>query len=211
MRISDLELGLRIGRKINPARLRQDAGRKRKEGQMLVLVVGPSGAGKDTLLNAARRDLASNPRFRFVRRTITRPADPGGEDHEPVTDAVFLTRDFALQWGAHGLRYGIPSDIATDIALGMCVVANVSRGVIATAAERYPTRVIEVTAPPEVLAARLAARGRESAADVAARLARAVQLSESVPVETVMNDSTLAEGSARFLAALSRAAAANIP
>ena len=173
---------------------------------MLVLVVGPSGAGKDSLLNAARRDLAADPRFRFVRRTITRSADPGGEDHEPVTEAEFLTRDFALQWGAHGLRYGIPADIATDIALGIVVVANVSRGVIETAAARYPTRVIEVTAPPEVLAARLAARGRESAADVAARLTRSVRLPESVPVETVMNDSTMGEGSARFLAALTRAA-----
>ena len=173
---------------------------------MLVLVVGPSGAGKDSLLNAARRDLASDPRFRFVRRAITRAADPDGENHEPVTEAEFLTRDFALQWGAHGLRYGIPADIAVDIACGVAVVANVSRGVIETAAAQYPTRGIEVTAPPEVLAARLAARGRESAADVAARLARAVALPSAVPVDRVMNDSTLAEGVARFLAALTRAA-----
>lgn len=173
---------------------------------MLVLVVGPSGAGKDTLLNAARQDLATDRRFRFVRRTITRSADPGGEDHEPVTEAEFLTRDFALQWGAHGLRYGIPADIAADIAVGIVVVANVSRGVIETAAAHFPTRVIEVTAPPEVLSTRLAARGRESAADVAARLTRSVRLPDSVPVETVMNDATLAEGSARFLAALTRSA-----
>jgi len=173
---------------------------------MLVLVVGPSGAGKDTLLNAARLDLAADQRFRFVRRTITRPADPDGEDHEPVTEAEFLTREFALQWGAHGLRYGIPADIAADIARGTTVIANVSRGVIETAATSYPTRVIEVTAPPDILATRLAARGRESAADVAARLARSVGLPASVPVETVMNDSTLADGVARFLAALTRSA-----
>lgn len=173
---------------------------------MLVLVVGPSGAGKDTLLNTARQNLVSDRRFRFVRRAITRPADPGGEDHEPLTEAEFLARDFALQWCAHGLHYGIPADIATDLALGITVIANVSRGVIETAAARYPTCVIEVTAPPEVLAARLTARGRESAADVAARLARSVPLPNSVPVETVMNDSTLAEGSAGFLAALTRVA-----
>lgn len=173
---------------------------------MLVLVVGPSGAGKDTLLNAARRALAGDVRFHFVRRVITRPADPGGEDHEPVTEANFATWQFALQWQAHGLRYGIPADVADDVARGVTVVANVSRGVIAEAATRFPVRVIEVTAPPQVLAARLAARGRESATDIAARLARDVPLPTHIETETVMNDATPEIGVERFLAALSRAA-----
>ena len=91
-----------------------------------------------------------------MRRVITRPADPGGEDHEPVTEAEFAARDFALQWQAHGLHYGIPADIAVDLAAGLVVVANVSRAVIADAADHFPVRVIEVTAPPHILAARLA-------------------------------------------------------
>jgi phosphonate metabolism protein PhnN/1,5-bisphosphokinase (PRPP-forming) len=169
---------------------------------MLILVVGPSGAGKDTLLGLARAALADDPRYRFVRRVITRPADAGGEDHEPVTEAAFALRRFALQWRAHGLSYGIPLDVEPDIARGVTVIANTSRGVIAAAAARYPTRVIEVTAPPEVLAERLAARGRESAADVAARLARAVAIPAGVDVRTVMNDATPEAGAARFLAAL---------
>jgi phosphonate metabolism protein PhnN/1,5-bisphosphokinase (PRPP-forming) len=173
---------------------------------MLVLVVGPSGAGKDTLLNAARRALAGDARFRFVRRVITRQADPGGEDHEPATEAEFATRDFALQWQAHGLRYGIPADIAGDLASGVVVVANVSRAVIDEAAARFPVRVIEVTAPPQVLAERLAARGRETAANIAARLARAVPLPGNVEVETVLNDAAPEIGTERFLAALNRAA-----
>src|ERR1700722_14225051 len=137
---------------------------------MLVLVVGPSGAGKDTLLDAARWALTDDPRFRFVRRVIPPPADAGGEAHEPVTEAEFATCDFALAWQAHGLHYGIPADIAADLDAGRVVVANVSRGVIAEAARWFPVRVIEISAPPQVLAARLAARGRESASDVAARL-----------------------------------------
>lgn len=169
---------------------------------MLILVVGPSGAGKDTLLGAAREALAGDPGFRFVRRVITRPADAGHEDHEPATDSDFATRAFALRWSAHGLSYGIPLDIETDLARGVSVVANVSRGVIEQAAKRYPTRVILVSASPDVLAARLAARGRETAADVAARLARDVALPEGVPVTTVMNDATPQVGAARFLAAL---------
>ena len=88
------------------------------------------------------------------------------------------------------------------------VVANVSRTVIADAARLFPTRVIEVTAPSDVLAARLAARARETAADVAARVSRRVALPDHVHVETVVNDASLAEGVARFLAALTRAASA---
>jgi phosphonate metabolism protein PhnN/1,5-bisphosphokinase (PRPP-forming) len=171
-------------------------------GHMLVLVVGPSGAGKDTLLAAARQALAEDARFRFVRRVITRPAYAGGEDHESVSEAVFTTRDFALQWHAHGLRYGIPIDIAEALACGVTVVANVSRSVIAQAADRFPVQVIEVTAPPELLAARLATRGRETPADAAARLARQVKLPAGVSVQTVVNDASPEEGARRFLAAL---------
>src|SRR5579863_6477078 len=129
---------------------------------MLVLVVGPSGAGKDTLLDAAKQALAGDPRFYFVRRVITRPADAGGEAHEAVTDEEFARRDFALQWQAHGLRYGIPADALSD---NRVAVANVSRTVIAEAVQRFAARVIEITASPAVLAARLGARGREDAAD----------------------------------------------
>ena len=175
---------------------------------MLVLVVGPSGAGKDSLLDGARAALAADDRFRFVRRAITRPAEAGGEAHEALSDADFLTHQaaggFALDWQAHGLRYGIPRDIEADLAAGRVVVANVSRAVIETARQRYPTRVIEITAPTEVLARRLAARGRESATDIAERLARSVPLAGDV--EQVMNDGTLEKGIARFVAALNRAA-----
>lgn len=170
---------------------------------MLVLVVGPSGAGKDTLLLAAQQALADDPRFHFVRRVITRAADAGGEAHEAVTPQEFAESAFALQWHVHGLSYGIPADAIQHAPV---VVANVSRTIVAEAARRYPVRVIEVTAPQDVLAERLASRGRESAADVSARLARSVALPLGVVVETVMNDASLAEGLARFLAALNRAA-----
>src|ERR1700710_2610294 len=97
---------------------------------MLVLVVGPSGAGKDTLLGIARAALAHNPKIRFVRRVITRPDDAGGEDHEAISETDSAARSFALQWQAHDLHYGIPADITDDLAQGHAVVANVSRGVI---------------------------------------------------------------------------------
>jgi ribose 1,5-bisphosphokinase len=173
---------------------------------LLVLVVGPSGAGKDTLLDAARLALAGDARFRFVRRTITRPADAGGEAHRPVTEAEFAALHFALSWQAHGLHYGIPADIEGDLVAGRVVVASVSRTVIADAAQRFPVRVIEITAPPDLLAARLVDRGREAASDIAARLARSIALPPGIPVETVVNDATIERGAVRLIAVLSRAA-----
>jgi ribose 1,5-bisphosphokinase len=171
---------------------------------MLVLVVGPSGAGKDTLLDAAKQALADNRRFRFVRRVVTRAADAGGEAHEAVTEAEFAKRDFVLQWQAHGLRYGIPADAITD---GIVTVANVSRSIICDAAQRLRVRVIEVTASQDILAARLTSRGREDAAEIAARLTRKVAIPSDIRVQTVVNDGSMDDGLKRFLAALNRAAA----
>ncbi len=172
---------------------------------MLVLVVGPSGAGKDTLLNMARTTLAGDARFRFVRRVITRRVDAGGEDHEPVSDTEFAARAFALSWEAHGLHYGIPADVADDIARGVVVVANVSRSIIAEAAARFPVRVIEVTASAEVLEARLLARGRETAADVALRLARRIPFPHGIDVATVVNDSFPEAGAEQLIMHIARA------
>jgi ribose 1,5-bisphosphokinase len=177
---------------------------------MLILIVGPSGAGKDTLLTAAREALRDDPRFLFARRAITRPPRDGDEDHEVVDPASFEMRRaagaYALWWDAHGLRYGIASEIGLHLAEGRVVVASVSRGVIADAARRFPVRVIEITAPPELLAQRLAARGRESATQIGERLTRTVPLTDGVETVTIVNDSTVEVGTGRLLAALTRAA-----
>lgn len=173
---------------------------------MLILIVGPSGAGKDTLLNGVRETLGEHAPVRFVRRVITRPGDMGEESHESVSEQAFHTRqeagDFALTWRAHGLHYGIPADIGLDLAQGRIVIANVSRAVVAEAAERFPVAVIEIGAPADTLARRLAARGREDAVDVARRLSRAIELPLPVERERVINDGTPAQGVRKLLAAI---------
>ena len=178
---------------------------------MLVPVVGPSGAGKDTLLAAARARLAGDARFVFARRCITRPAEAGGEDHVAMSVPEFeRLRDaggFAFWWAAHGLLYGVPREVEAALTARRVVVANLSRTVLPEAAARWPTRALLITAPAEVLATRLAARGREDAADIAARLAREADLPPGLEVETVMNDASVQEAVARVLAALNRAAA----
>ncbi|MBY0329457.1 MAG: phosphonate metabolism protein/1,5-bisphosphokinase (PRPP-forming) PhnN [Acetobacteraceae bacterium] len=176
----------------------------------LVAVVGPSGAGKDTLLDGARAALAGDARFRFVQRAITRPAEAGGEAHRGVTAADFAVEQaaggFALDWAAHGLRYGIPRDIEADLAAGRVVVANLSRAVLAEAGARYPLLVLEITAPPAVLAARLAARGREDAAAVGERLARMAPVPPGLAVRRIVNDGAVDAGVAQVVAALREAA-----
>jgi phosphonate metabolism protein PhnN/1,5-bisphosphokinase (PRPP-forming) len=177
---------------------------------MLVLVVGPSGSGKDTLMAGAKAALAADGSVVFARRVITRSASAGGEDHEPVSPPEFARRlasgGFLLAWEAHGLSYGIPIALTADLAMGRTVVANVSRRVIDDAARRCGrVGVIEITAPAEVRAKRLVERGRESEMSIAERLSRAGEpLPQGVQAETVMNDGSREEGIKRFLAALDR-------
>lgn len=166
----------------------------------LVLVVGPSGAGKDTVLDYAKEHLADYPQCVFVRRFITRPPGPG-EDYVSITEAEFKLHAFALSWSAHGLHYGIPLEIEADLALGKTVIANVSRSVLPLARKTYNCLVVEITAPPEILAQRLAGRGRETISDIKARLNR-----DAAPVNadaTIINDGLPEEAGSMFLAKLS--------
>ncbi len=173
---------------------------------MLFLVVGPSGAGKDTLLGLARVALANDAGVRFAQRVITRPADVGDEGHEAVDRAEFARRHdgggFALSWEAHGLLYGIPIDIEDDLRAGRIVVASVSRTVLKHAVSRYSGRVLEVFAPPEILAERLSMRGREGPEDIARRLLREMPLDPGLDMVRIVNDGTPETGAARMVAVL---------
>jgi phosphonate metabolism protein PhnN/1,5-bisphosphokinase (PRPP-forming) len=180
---------------------------------LLILIVGPSGAGKDTLLNGVRRGMGEHAGMRFVRRVITRPGDLGEEEHESITEQEFDLReqagDFALHWRAHGLRYGIPADVSFDLARGRVVIANVSRAVVAEAAAKFPVAVVEITAPHALRQARLAERGREDAGDVARRLNREIELTLPVTRLRVVNDGSKEAGVQRLLAAIREAAGLN--
>lgn len=142
----------------------------------LVLVVGPSGAGKDTLIDLARAACVGDDRVVFTRRVVTREAS-GAEDNDQVTPEAFRAAaargDFAVHWEAHGLCYALPRSVTEHIGAGRTVVANISRSVIDELRGLYSdVVVIAVTAPPEVLAARLLARGRTSDGPIAQRLQR---------------------------------------
>lgn len=197
----------------SPASERPNAG-ERQRGH-LVLVVGASGAGKDSILNGARAELAGDGQFAFVRREITRPADPWGEDHLPVSWDTFRARaadgSYALAWEAHGCGYGIPAAALQGLASGRSAIANVSRGVVASARTRFaPLRVVHITVPERILALRLSARGRENAKQIEGRLARAAAFQvDGDDVLTLVNDGPLTRSIASFVAMLRALSAAN--
>lgn len=174
-------------------------------GGRFIAVVGPSGVGKDSLMEAL---CATDARLHRVRRVITRDADAGGEEFEAVSDCLFAARaaggDFALAWQAHGLSYGIPKTVHRTLADGHDALVNLSRGVLETAAREFDRLVVlNVTASPEVLAQRLAGRGRESGREIDRRLARsAPPMPEGLSMITVDNSGPLAEGVETTLAAL---------
>lgn len=168
-------------------------------------VVGPSGAGKDTLIEAARR---ARPDLHIVRRVITRPAEAGGEPYEGVTEDEFLRRKeaggFVLEWEAHGLRYGIPASVETAMSEGRDVIFNGSRAMLGAAWEVFPgLTVIHVTASVPVLAERLAQRGRETRDEIARRLTRAgYEIPCGIGVRVVENNGALGDAMLAFLHAL---------
>ncbi|WP_130835381.1 ribose 1,5-bisphosphokinase [[Erwinia] mediterraneensis] len=145
----------------------------------LIWLCGPSGSGKDSLLSA----LGEAPPARLVvaHRYITRAAHAGGENHIALSEQEFHRRRqlglFVLCWQAHGYHYGLGLEIEYWLARDCHVLVNGSRLHLPQARERYGQRLLPLClqVTPEVLAARLRQRGRESEAEIAQRLQRAAQ------------------------------------
>ncbi len=199
-----------------PIARRDRAASEEPEGPgVFIAVVGPSGAGKDTLIGMAREMLRTRPagsETLFVRRTITRVADASLEDHDTMDEAGFAAAQaagkFSVTWTAHGLSYGLPAAVDDAIAAGGVVVANGSRAALPILAERFENLVVvQVTAPREVLAERLSARGRETKEEVLARLDRA-SITADFPGSIVIENAGAPEDAAGMLVSVIEKAAA---
>lgn len=175
---------------------------------VFVCVVGPSGAGKDTLIRYAETQLGERQDVLFVRRLVTR-ASGDFEDHGSLSEAAFADglagNHFALAWRAHGHGYAVPLSALTAVRRGAIAVCNLSRGAVAEA-ERVFGKVVAVlvTAPAEVIAARLAARGRESIATIEARLKREAEMGDFSPAQIIVNDGPAAAGGEALVAIIER-------
>lgn len=176
-----------------------------KTGGRLIAVVGPSGVGKDSVMAGLQSVM---PDLHLVRRIITRAPELGGEDYDAVSELKFdtLVKDgaFAVFWRAHGLHYGIPITIKYQLGKGTDCLVNFSRKALAQAAEIFPSFVVlNITAKPETLAQRLAARARETEEEISKRLAQAEKpLPAGLKVINLANDGPLSQTIARGAALL---------
>ena len=143
----------------------------------LILVVGPSGVGKDSVIDGAKGQLETDLEVYFPRRYITRARAAGGENHIEVSDQVFTQmRDadqFCLHWRAHKLQYGLPAHIMDRLSMGQTVFVNGSRSILEIARQQFSNlRIAHITASEESLRNRLDARGRETPEDIEQRIQR---------------------------------------
>ncbi|MBI0163336.1 phosphonate metabolism protein/1,5-bisphosphokinase (PRPP-forming) PhnN [Bartonella sp. M0283] len=195
-------------------------------------IVGPSGAGKDTIMNAVHEVLKNNPEFLFVRRIITRKAginsfndhdetsqNIGNEDNIGVSLEKFFElsqkASFSLQWFAHGIHYGLPMGIVDEVHKGKIVIANVSRAELEHAKELFgKVYVIEINAPIGILKERLLGRKREKITDIAERLKRAnipIQLPEGAKYCYIDNSGNVKSAVDKMLSILQSLSSENQP
>jgi ribose 1,5-bisphosphokinase len=159
-----------------------------------VFVCGPSGSGKDSVIDSARQTLSGRSDIVFARRMVTRPVQPGS-DHDPVTAPVFAgllqSGSLSWHWQAHGFCYGIASQYADAVRAGCLVVVNGSRAHVNSLSPSSDLRVVQISTDPERLATRLAQRGRDSDRAVADRLARNATFSGMSADCVIANDGEL--------------------
>jgi ribose 1,5-bisphosphokinase len=177
----------------------------------LFYVMGPSGAGKDSLLAYARTTLPAEAPVVFAHRYITRSGTAGGENHIALSPQEFALRAargcFCMAWDSHGHRYGIGIEVDAWRDRGLSVVVNGSREWFPAAAERFPEITpIAVTVDSAALRIRLERRGRETPAEIEERLARAASFTVTHPaLITIDNSGPLEVAGTAFVGVLTGA------
>lgn len=174
---------------------------------MLLVLAGPSGAGKTTL---ARRLVSEVPEFEFSVSTTTRPPRGGekeGLDYDFVTDDEFdeLVREgFFLEWArVHGYRYGTSrSWVEKTLAAGRSVILDIDVVGARNVRAAIPGAVLVFVLPPSagVLAGRLEGRGTESGENLARRMSAAsIEMRWIGAFDFVVENDGLHEASRRLL------------
>jgi ribose 1,5-bisphosphokinase len=164
-----------------------------------VIVCGPSGAGKDSVLAWAAQRLAPHPGICFAPRLVTRASGPDSTDEEISRSGLETLRqrgELAWEWGAHGHTYGVRAQYAQRVAAGELVVVNGSRAHANTVAWRRDVRSVLVTAPAALLGRRLRERRRESEQAIAQRMARNAALAAAFADQVIVNDAGLDQAGA---------------
>ena len=173
----------------------------------LIYVMGPSGAGKDSVLGWLREHLPVDMPVHWARRTITRPASAGGEAHEEVDVQGFERLQnqgaFALAWHANGLHYGVRHSELSALQQGHWVMVNGSRGHLPQALQSHSgLQVVHITADPATLVQRLTQRRRETPEEIQQRVARASSFVVPPGAIEILNNGTLEQAGQALLLAL---------
>jgi len=147
-------------------------------GALLVVVSGPSGVGKDTIIEALRRR-PRDPDYHFVVTCTTRAPRPGEVDG---TSYHFMTRErFAtlrdagafLEWAeVHGNWYATPrAEVRRALAAGRDVILKIDVQGAAAVKATVPDALLVFVVPPslEALFRRLRARATETAEELEVR------------------------------------------
>ena len=173
---------------------------------LFLAVVGPSGSGKDTIIEALCKQL---PNIKRVKRYITREQQKaGGEDSYNIDFDTFrkLERDgdFAFSWSAHHLKYGLPITIFDEINVGKSLIANISRSILDQLSDKFEYyEIILITASDKILAERLEKRGRESKAQIEERLARSsFTIPNGISPLILRNETTVEDAVSKIIASI---------
>ena len=179
----------------------------------LVYVVGPSGAGKDSVLGWLLSQPSLKSVVHWATRDVTREGHESSQRDRAVSPQVFACLKaqgaYALWWQANGLSYGVRHEAMVPFERGQWLLLNGSRRHLPAALAQYPgLTVLHITADAELLRQRLMQRGREQGQAVQARLASSTALDlgaeplGSARVLRVLNNGSLEEAGRQALSAL---------
>jgi guanylate kinase len=172
-----------LDRLVEPTRISDDPGRpdytiEGAPGAILVIISGPSGVGKDTIIDEMRRREAAAGRHFVVTLSSRAPRD--GEvdtvDYHFVTREEFLriwrARGFLESNEVHGNWYGSPRDQVREALLGgKDVILKIDVQGAQKVKEQVSEALLIFVIPPsqETLFARLRARATENADELEIR------------------------------------------
>jgi len=160
----------------------------------LVLVVGNSGSGKDSIIKGVKERYPSDLiKLCLTQRYITRPRSDT-EDNISVTPEVFkimsLQGEFALEWYIYGLDYGVHIEIDEWLKKGHPVLVNVSRSIVKKARKIYQNIIVVfIDVPFEISLKRVKERARESGVRLEERILRARQNQDIPDADFIVDNS----------------------
>jgi len=180
----------------------------------LVYVIGPSGAGKDSVIDWLVSQPGLQESLHWATRDVTREGHDSSRRDRAVSAQTFATLQaqgaYALWWQANGLSYGVRHEALLPLAQGRWMLINGSRRHLPAAMAQYPgLAILYITADAQRLRQRLLQRGREQAHEVQARLAQGTLVDMASDFLTndrlvqVFNNGSLEEAGRQALAGLS--------